>query len=280
MARSPAAFPVILYFPGWSGTRIDNVALLGELASRGFVVVAVHYPTDASAAAASLMRPMDFSSEAALADTVERADKMVRGRARDAAAILTALAGMNGDATSRFAHRLDLDRAAIFGFSLGGAVAAQAGWLDQRFKAVINLDGWQFGDAAEQGVSQPYLILSDSGPPPSAEDLISPIPVRRYASILDKRDLEQLFANFERRGGYFVTVAGTEHVNFSDDAFASPIRRLTGAGPIDPRRALRITADYCAAFFETVLDRRPSVLFDPANATYPETRLQIWPRPA
>jgi dienelactone hydrolase len=224
---------------------------------------------------------MDFTSEAAFADTVDRANRLVRERAQDAAAALTALAGLNAaDPAGRLTHRLDLDRAAVIGFSLGGATAAEACWLDPRFKAAINMDGWHFADVLQHGVAQPYLVMSDAGAPTTAEDLASTDPLRRHTSTLNQRDADWYRRNVQLHGGLYLTIAETAHVNFSDEAFRSPIRHLTSAGPIDPRLASRIVATYATAFLRAALLGQASPLLDQGNRAFPEAQLQVWPRPA
>jgi dienelactone hydrolase len=286
-AGAPARFPIILYFSGWSGTRLENAIAVRDLASHGFVVVTVLYPArhpGASDAAYRLQiqyleRPMDFSSTAALQQTIKEAANRVRARARDSKNILDALTRLDEyDAGGLFTHRLRFDRAGIFGFSFGGAVAAQAAWLDPRFKAAVNLDGWHFAEGADQGVDKPYLLMSDDTPLPTAADLASADPVTRAIALLSDQDYRHSMEHLQQRGGFYVTISGTTHVNFADAALRSRIRRVTGAGSIAPVRAVEIIGAYLREFFGKYLLDQDSDLFSTGARRFPESRIHIWQR--
>ena len=214
----PAKLPLLLYFPGWAGTTIDNRALIEALAGVGFIVAAIHYPPDVLPIdqRTELERPMDFSSAAAFADTIERAERRVRERAADAGAILDWIGSAALGDAARYLGRVDLDRVGIFGYSLGGAVAAEACSRDCRFRAAVNLDGWHFGEALVRGVSQPYLFVSDDTPLPTARDLRSSRPERRYGAMLDRKNYDLLATNLAKHGGHLLTIAGSRHEDFAD----------------------------------------------------------------
>jgi len=284
-----APFPVLLYFSGWEGTRVDDVFAIEGLASDGFVVASVTYGARAPGQSqedhrrelARLERPMEFSSEASARESIARAEERVRSRARDAHDVLDVLARLDAhDPSGRFTGRLDLNRIGIFGYSLGGAVAAEATWLDPRFKAAANLDGWHFGEVAEQGLDRPYLFMSDATPLPTAADFSSRNPATRTVASLNERDNRQSMRNMLRHGGIYVVIAGTTHVNFSDAALRSPLRRLTGAGPLSARRAYLIFETYLRLFFaHYVAEAQPSR--DALRALrFPEAQVQIWEPPA
>jgi len=271
--------PILLYFPGWTGTEIDDVFLVSDLVSHGFIVVTVRYPTaDEIAQAGFELRGepaglMDFSSQRAFEHTLALGDAKVRARARDASDVLDRLNDLDVQ-QGPFAGRLDFDRVGIWGFSLGGAAAAQAARIDPRIKAVVNLDGWLFADAAMYGVRQPYLLMSDASPLPQPAALTAASPVVRYTAILDQGDYDRQVAGLKRHGGYFLTIDGTTHMSFTDTAARSRLRRLTGGGA---PRALTIVAAYLCGFFETHLLAEPSALFEQAPSPFPEAHLQAWP---
>jgi predicted dienelactone hydrolase len=280
-------WPVLVYLPGWGGTVVENHFLIGDLVSHGFVVVALRYPTGREIAAASktgaILRAepageMDFSSAEALRRTVDLGDDKVRGRARDVGRVLDRLQQLDRDPTSPFDGQLDLARIGAWGYSLGGASAAEAAWLDRRIKAVVNLDGWLFAEASTNGVPCPYLVIGDATPLPGPEALSSPDPVTRFHAMLDRQDYDRQIAGMKRHQGFLVTIDGTSHLSFSDAAVQSRLRRLSRLGNRADERALRVTASYLEAFFETCLLDRPSPLLAGAAADYPEAHLQIFGR--
>lgn len=290
LAPSRSPFPVLVYFPGWEGTRVDNLHLIRLLASNGFVVAAVHYPApDPAMSAASrgrliaqLNRQMDFSSAAAGDLAFRRAAERVRARAADASAVLDRLTQLDThDPAGRFTGRMDLGRVGILGFSLGGAVAAQACWGDARFKAALNMDGWLFADAQVQGIVQPYVVMTGYDSPAAVADLRSPNPWVRLPAQYDALDGSRGDVNFRRHGGYIVVIPGTEHEEFTDAAWRIHLRPLLHAHPLAGRHAALATYAYVLAFFRMTLEGVDSPLLDGDHGIAGGVRVRVrhWPAP-
>jgi dienelactone hydrolase len=289
--------PVLIYFGGWPGTGIDNRELIRALASQGFVVVARPEQLASERQSGVRLQPlpqcraqsqadsvagegaMDFSSAAAYEDTLRRADARVRMLARDAVALVDSLESLNRhDPTGRFTGHLDMSRVGILGYSFGGAVAAQAAWLDPRFQAVLNVDGWSFGDAAVEGIRQPYLFISDDTPLPTEADIASSDPVLRYTSMLTRADYPRLLHNLARNNGVFLLIAGTSHASFVDRGKSSRIREILGLGSGSPggkrARVQRILRSYALAFFRAHLQGTSSELLRGPSSQFPEVRFR------
>lgn len=271
VAQSAAKFPVVIYFDGWPEDKIQNVQLILELASRGFAVASVEYP-------GLIDRPMvEYSSEVAFNHSVHLVHTRARIHARDAIAVLEKLSALDSAGDSRFAHRLDTSRAATLGFSFGGAVAAEASRLDTRIKAVINMDGRHWGDSLDQGVARPYMFICEELAMPTAADLASANPEIRYEAQLDQVDYSQLAANLRARGGVRVTIADMAHMNFTDVPLRSPLRRLSGGGHIDARRAQQIIQTYVIEFFARYLQSGHPPALDSPWPQLPQVRVESWP---
>lgn len=264
--------PVIVYFAGWGGRRTENTALLEDLASHGFVVAAMDDMAHVGG--------MDFSSAGASADTLARGGRKAVAEAQMAQALLGRLGALDAaDPAGRFTHRLALVHVGLLGYSFGGSAAATLALDDPRVAAVVNMDGWMFGPAAARGVSQPYLLFSDDEPDPTRAQLDSPDPATRYSSRFNLADIMANTGNMKRHGGWVATVAGSTHTNFNDTGFRSPLRRLTGGGPIDPWRMQAVLRAYVRGFFTQVLLGTPSTLLQANSPAFPEVRLQAY-RPA
>ena len=62
-------------------------------------------------------------------------------------------------------YKLDFSRVGAMGQSVGGAVAGQLCYVDDRMKAGVNLDCFQFGDLFDNEMKKPFMLLqSDSYP--------------------------------------------------------------------------------------------------------------------
>ncbi len=284
-AAGSARYPLLIYFPGWPGTQIENYGLINELASHGFIVAGVVYPArgpNLSPAAfhrqvTALEQPMDYSSEAAYRRTQAEGTARVRARSSDAVTLLDVMARVDGARATPLARRVDLDRIGIVGFSLGGAVAAQASTLDPRFAAVVNIDGRHWDRALERGVSQPYLFIGEELRMPTEADLAATDPNRRYHAIEDQRDYSQLALNLRRHGGMQVVVPGARHAHFTDGGGQSRLRRLTHAGERSAaRRVLEILHAYVPAFFRRILKSEPAPLLLSGARPFAHAHLQVW----
>ena len=144
---------------------------------------------------------------------------------------------------------------------------------DHRLKAVVNIDGWIFDAAPGGWIEQPFMFISDDGPAATSADLSNPNPAHRYHAILDDTGDRRMFSELAKHGGVAVTVLGSDHLDFSDMAYLSRAALLRGRRP--DGAAIRIAADYSAAFFGQILNGEASPLFsDPPSGV----RLHTWDR--
>lgn len=239
-----ARFPIVVYAPGAGGRLVDNSSLAQELASHGFVVAAIDDTHPAIA--------IDFSSNEAIRRTKVDGERKVRLQADDILRLVDALQ-LLARSKGRFAGHLDLNRVGVFGFSFGGAVAAQAASLDSRIRAAVDLDGAVFGVAAADGLPKPFMLMT------GARETENP-----FEAAFDRENVAAAIRGMERHGGYLVTIAGTEHYNFSDAAVLPSVRR-TGLGSIDGRRGERIIAHYVLAFFNRWIGGEPQEALNAIN---------------
>jgi len=187
---APAAggrFPVVLYSPGLGDVRSWDSVLVDQLASEGYVVVAIDPTYDASAVEfpdgrIASSRLLELYAQAVADGTQTRfLEKTVLGtRVADVKFVLgelTRLAGGQNPDAERAAlpaglgAALDLGRVGMFGHSGGGFATLEAMYEDPRIKAGINMDGTleyvfgaptdtNFSAVARHGLGKPFLILS------------------------------------------------------------------------------------------------------------------------
>ena len=278
LAAAPRRLPVLVFFPGWGTLPSSNTVLLQDLASNGFVVVAVDawdptdYP-DAAAAAADLAVPLVFDSDREADIAMAAGARNAVRQASLARRVLSKVDALDRDPAGMFAGRLALDRIGMLGFSFGGSIALQTALDDPRVRAVANLDGGVFTDAYRRGFDQPYLLLSE--PPVTPAILASSDLSARREGVLDLEDEAALHGFLDTHGGIRAIISGAEHGNFTDAPLVTSLRRH--GGTIDARRARAIIDDLLLAFFDTHL--RDATRPDPAvlRHTYPELTLQLWP---
>jgi hypothetical protein len=169
-----------------------------------------------------------------------------------------------------FKGNLDLARVGIFGHSLGGQVAGRAGEFDKRFKACLNLDGWNYGrpfltEKAGVGPQQPFMSLGS-----------------RFTGRNDRRDgpapesrkyTEALFRQI-RSGSYWAAIAGFEHSECTDIPILSATRDTPEKA--DRLRKITIVRAYARAFFDKHLRGKVVKLLDGPSLDFPEVKLQLF----
>jgi dienelactone hydrolase len=285
LAHLEGGYPVLLYTPSWSGIRTECTVQVEELASHGYVVVGIDHPyssrivafPDGRIVRRKFIGNEDYSSQAAVEAFVKTADQQVELRARDARFVLDTLEHLNAnDPEGLLAGSLDLARIGIFGFSLGGGTAAQACWLDRRFRAGLDMGGMIAGESAKEGTLSPFFFmfegLYESHPYKSETDT-------SHFDAKKRRDIEftwKQFALMKRSlseyGGYWMVIHGIKHRDFCDSPFFSPLRH----GRVNPARIARIISRYALAFFNKHLKNIEQSLLDGPSPGIPEVRFQSW----
>ena len=248
---------VIIFSPGYGVPSALYTTLLEELASRGFVVLAVDhtYETEAVEFPGGVVvrrrlpeNPTAKSNPASYRLTA----KVINTRIADVALVLRKLRWLNMHVAGR---TMDPRRVGIFGHSLGGLTAAAVAAARPTIRAAADLDGSLFGRAVRARPSGAFLIMTEHGDGTMA----------RYWARL-------------RAPRLFVRINGTRHLNFSDWNVLAPwLRRvrssLSKLGPIAPRRALAIERAYLDAFFARYLAGADAPLLD-RPPPYPEVAVK------
>ncbi len=273
IAQDDLPFPVLLFNPGWNGRRTSNTYLIEDLASHGFTVAAIDHPynsepvvfPDGRVVLPSSAYSMDFSKHSLEEILANGNDELIRQTA-DTRFVLDRMQAMNSDPGSPFYKRLDTQHAGALGFSMGGAVAAQACLSDPRIRAALDLDGSLFGPVREEGLPKPFMFILEDVTYRTPEEIARLPHGEQVDAALDISD----DAMFRKYGGYRVYLHGATHVSFTDKAIFSPYRSLSGAGTIRPRRQFLIVRQYALAFFEKTLQEKNPLLLEQQPGPFPE----------
>ncbi|WP_437612526.1 hypothetical protein WMF20_09305 [Sorangium sp. So ce834] len=274
LADEGAPYPVLLFSHGFGMLRADYTSLVEDLASHGFVVAAISHTHDTELAVFPDGRAVPFSPVVgtppgmdATPEEVEAffeaMDEHVAVWVDDARFVLDELtAAAQHDPEGLLTGRLDLDRVGVLGHSFGGAMAAEACAVDDRFDAGLNLDGSLVGPESGAGgrsLAQPFLIML-------AESHVDDVRVDETYGALKGQ-------------GYLARVEGAAHLTFSD--LPVVIEHLLGAGALPeelgtlaPARAVEITNAYTRAFVEAHVRGDASPLLDGPSPEYPEVSFE------
>lgn len=293
-ATNPKTFPVVLFSHGGRWTSFAYTSLIEDLASYGYIVVAIEYTYEAAAVAFPDGRVVSYSQKnvdgmdsppgtpydemvrKAISWTRERVDVM----AEDQEFVLDQLSRLNSasDGESPLAGSLDLSRVAAIGHSIGGQASARACQVDDRVRACANLDGGtvdgiflKYPDALP--LSQPFLYMEVPFVPFTPERLnemnLTPEEWRKqWASSVEKQ-----FQNSTHEGYYVVLQSKSlDHLNaFSDGALlaaADPEARAIAAHNLSLAEAVVL------AFLDKYLKNERSTILDSAPHSDPHLKIQ------
>ncbi|MEU8899829.1 hypothetical protein [Nocardia sp. NPDC048505] len=245
------SFPVVLYSPGQSTPRLLGTGTAEELASGGYVVVAIDHTGDSPAVEFPGGRIAGAAPEFTALPGGRRRDLQVDDLTYVLDALTAWQAGGDPDVQSRplpagLGTALDLTRLGAFGHSLGGITAVEAAALDPRIDAVIDMDGAipdsdDWGRSGTEGVRQPLLIL-------------------RSAQTVDSgagREAFEAMLRHARGWKSQLMLRDSAHMEFTDlnQLIPSPMS-LNGApliGPIAPARADDAVRTVVTSFFDKFL---------------------------
>ena len=287
VAYDEPSYPVLIFMEGLNGLRQMNTFQVEELVSHGYVVAAIDQPYAAAEVVfpdgrkvggltkdqlnALLQQSISPVINAPTLNGQTLKDGIIPYFAQDAVFTLHQLASLNqADPNGILTGHLDVQRAGIFGVSLGGMVSPEACHLEPRFRACLVMEAPMPADVVKSGLQQPSMwILSD----------VDTWRLQRWSELDINQHQTTMRAVFESLpgDGYFVQVPRMFHLHLTDVPLLiyAPFGRKVGLfGPIDANRVHRIVNAYTLAFFDRHLKGLPATLLDGPAAQYPDVRFE------
>ncbi|WP_245658272.1 alpha/beta hydrolase family protein [Microtetraspora malaysiensis] len=245
--------PLVVLSPGFTWPRSSLTTLAEDLASRGYVVAGIDHTYESFGTSLPGGRTATcVACPGASGDPIVFGAKAAKGRQADVSFVLDRLTGRH--AVWKGSELIDRSRIGMAGHSLGGASTSWTMVNDSRVRAGINMDGTFFVPIPKKGLSRPFLMLGASGGVPGEDP------------TWDRA--------FERMTGWkrWLSVEGAGHGSFTDYSRLSEQIGVDLGTPLKGARAVEITREYVAAFFDQHLRRRPQSLLDRPSRRYPEAR--------
>ena len=252
-----APFPVLVFSHGLVGMRLQDSSTLQDLASWGYVVVAVDH-TDAAAVTvfpdgeARYYDPTRFGIPAGVEPDKATVDqRMFPVWVADQRFVYDTLATWN-EGDPLFAGKLDLTRIGSFGHSFGGATALEVCRIDQRCRAAVDMDGGIYGGSETLPASRPLMVMS------SAASMDNADAVAGWRFVIEHATAP----------AYWLELPHSTHLSFTITQLLSPVLAPPG---FDPRHGLFVVDDTLRAFFDQQLRGIQSVPLGPGTGT-PDVR--------
>ncbi|KUJ68050.1 acetylhydrolase [Streptomyces albus subsp. albus] len=250
----PGSHPLVVLSPGFGAPRYSLTGLAEELAARGYVVAALDHAHESVGTEFPGGRMLTCRA-CEQVRTEEDLRAVTVGRARDVSFVLDRLTGPRP--AWRYAHLIDRRRIGAGGHSIGGAAALSAMAGDHRVRVGVNLDGAVHDPVPDSGLGgRPVLMLGtdDGVHRPGGRD-----------ATWDR--------TWRRLDGWkrWLTVAGADHLSFSDHSVLAEQLGLPGPAPALPgTRAIALTREFVAGCFDLHLRHIPQPELDGPTPADPE----------
>lgn len=161
-------YPLVIFSHGLGGMRMQNTIQMEELASRGFIALAMDHPYDANITVYKDGSSADYRSAIVGEVTTEEFWNIrlpqINTRVADVSYVLDHIQEIQ-DGDDSFWNMIDLGRVGIMGHSFGGGTAIVASSRDTRLDACIALDGWLVPieeSIIKKGLMVPFLFMGQT----------------------------------------------------------------------------------------------------------------------
>jgi len=233
-------YPLVIFSHGLGGMRMQNTIQMEELASRGFIALAMDHPFDANITLFNDGSSADYRSAIEGEVTTEvfwdiRLPQ-INTRVADVSFVLDYIKDIQGGDDS-FWNMIDLERVGIMGHSFGGGTAIVASSRDTRLDACIALDGWLVPieqSIIKNGLNIPFLFMGQT----------------YWPNPVNYENLDTLIAASTASAEKLI-LDGTKHFDYSDTPqFNSASSKFGISGTMDLDE-LRILLNFrIVSFFE------------------------------
>ncbi|KOS63160.1 carboxylic ester hydrolase [Lysinibacillus agricola] len=266
--KSNEKFPLLLFAHGMSLYSRQNTFQLEELASHGYVVVALNFTGDAATTVFPDGDRVDFTP---IENTITFLNDRIKLWEQDASFVLDEV--IKGDFDKNFktiAALIDYDSIGMLGHSFGGATSTQMLVKDGRIKAAIDMDGGLYGDPMPaNGPEKPFMLLNAEASINFMKEAYSQQPGNR-----DELFAESYLRNktIEKPGVYTAIIPKTNHGSYTDLAAVSPIINESGA---DVNAIFKLINELSLGFFNKNLKGINDNKLEEIQKEHPEINLTL-----
>ncbi len=230
LKSSAESYPLVIFSHGLGGMRMQNTIQMEELASKGFIALAMDHAFDANVTIFNDGSSADYRSaivgEVTPDEFWEIRLPQINTRVADVSFVLDHIQEIQ-DKDDGFWSKIDLGRVGIMGHSFGGGTAIVASSRDTRFDACIALDGWLVPieqSIIKNGLKVPFLFMGQT----------------HWTNPVNYENLDTLIAASTASAEKLI-LDGTKHFDYSDTPqfnAASSKFGISGSMDLDELRIL------------------------------------------
>ena len=233
-------YPLVIFSHGLGGMRMQNTIQMEELASRGFIALAMDHPFDANLTVFNDGSRADYRSAIVGEVTTEEFWNIrlpqINTRVADVSYVLDHIKEIQMD-NDDFWNMVDLERVGIMGHSFGGGTAIVASSRDTRLDACIALDGWLVPveeSIIKNGLNVPFLFMGQT----------------YWSNPVNYENLDTLIAASTGLAEKII-LDGTKHFDYSDTPqFSTASRKFGISGSMDLDELRNVLNTRIVSFFE------------------------------
>ncbi|MEH7649105.1 alpha/beta hydrolase family protein, partial [Bacillus toyonensis] len=213
-------FPLLLFGHGMGLYGQQNTFQLEELASQGYVVIALNFT---GYAATTIFPNGNRVDSIPIEYTPTALNNIVQKWEQDTTFVLNEVIEGNFDKSFKtIADLINYDKIGMFGHSFGGATSAQMLVKDTRIKAAIDMDGGLYGDPMpKDGPQKPFMLMNAEATIHYMKEAKNQKTTGIQNELLEISYLRN--KTIEKPGVYTVVIPKTNHTSFTDLAAFSPI---------------------------------------------------------
>lgn len=263
--RSCDDIQVILFSPGYSVSRQFYTTYVEDLASRGYLVVALDHPYDAIVVEFP-DGTLVYADPAADMEDLTYVSKVLNARVGDATFVIDGLRGNLTKSIPGVRTRLRITEIGMFGHSFGGAASAETMRINNQIRGGLNMDGTIYGDSPNTGLGRPFALMG--------------VPSHNLSSDTTWSSFWAKLRGWKKA----LVLVGAEHLAYSDysvlisllslETVLTPEGVKAVIGTIDGKQANEVVRVYIRAFFDFVLGEGSDELFEEPDPQYPEISFQ------
>ncbi len=259
-------FPILVFSHGYGYNTESYTALLAELASKGYLIVAINHSYGANPSDLGIQGEQDSQFSATLQSS-QQPDRFIWAEelkhhaieqylpiwSDDQVFVIEQLARLNSEMDSMFYQKLDLSNVGLFGHSYGGAAAYHTAARDSRVKAIMDIDGTIF-NYDKNTIVQPFAFLVSDQHQPKFD--FNDATASKYLVRLNR----------------FSHATFTDHILWWQWDYDEPISEL---GEVESLRAIELTSELVDDFFAGHLLQQPSQWFNQQDITTNEFSVSL-----